>query len=111
MKLELQIGTKLLFETRNSKSVHTITRETPTLWVTDKDEKIRKSDNSIYGRGASKYNSYSTTTFKLLTEEDLEELRIERIIYKLKDKISKFNFKELDYESLMRIDEIISKKQ
>lgn len=105
--MKLELGTKLLFSTRNSKSINTITRETPTLWITDKDERIRKSDNSIYGE-SSKHNSYTTKSFKLLTNEDLEEMRKEKLVYQLKQNISKFDFNSLDYESLLKINELIA---
>lgn len=105
--MKLELGTKLLFSTRNSKSINTIIRETPTLWITDKDEKIRKSDNSIYGE-ASKHNNYTTKSFKLLTNEDLEEIKKEKLVYQLKQNITKFDFNSLNYETLLKINELIT---
>ena len=104
--MKLEIGTKLLFETRNTKTINTIVRETPTLWITDKDERIKKSDNSIYWEASR--NSYSTKSFKLLTEEVLEELKKEKMIRQIKQNITKFDFNTLDLTSLLKINEIIT---
>lgn len=104
--MELKIGTKLLFTTKNSKTINTIIRKTPTLWVTDKFEKIRKSDNSIYGIN-SKGNSFSVKTYKLLTNDDVEMLKKQKKIYQLKQNIINFDFNKLNLEDLEKINDIL----
>ncbi len=102
--MELKIGTKLLFTTKNSKIINTIIRETPTLWVTDKFEKIRKSDNSIYGENSKRYR---VKTYKLLTNDDVEMLKKQKKIYQLKQNISNFDFNKLNLEDLEKINDIL----
>lgn len=109
MKHNLEIGTKLLFTTNNAKSINTIVRETPTLWVTDKEYKIRKSDGSIYGNNSSKYNNYTTTFYRLLTDNDVQEIKDSNAKYKLVKKFRDFDFNKLDLETLKKLDELITK--
>lgn len=69
-------------------------------------KELKKSDNSIYGEASR--NSYSTKSFKLLTEEVLEELKKEKMIRQIKQNITKFDFNTLDLTSLLKINEIIT---
>ncbi len=103
-KIELAIGTKLLFFNNTSKTIHTIVRETNTLWVTDKDSKIKKSDGSIYGNNSC----YNITNYKLLTDEDIKDIKDSNAKHRIIKKIRELDLNKLDLETLTKIDEIIS---
>lgn len=87
----LEIGTAVRVNKQYGMfSIETIVRDTKTLWITNKETRIRKDNGFVFGT----YRSV-----KLATPEDYEE--IEK--HNLSNSLRQFNFSKLDLETLRKI--------